>query len=124
LNFTTSVPVTVKLDPSNVRFEFPKRPVPPDATVKTLASPVEPTIETELPPPLPATYDRLFHPVAPFPIFNLLVSVSNAGSPLANTVFAFDHSVEVPLRNCKTKFVPPVGPVVPTPPASKAGPTE
>jgi hypothetical protein len=50
LNFTSSVPVTVKLDPLNVKLEFPNTPVPPVATVKTLAKPVEPTIETELPP--------------------------------------------------------------------------
>jgi hypothetical protein len=54
LNFTTSVPVTVKLDPLNVKLEFPKIDVLSDATVNTLPNPVLPVILTEPPPPAPA----------------------------------------------------------------------
>jgi hypothetical protein len=50
LNFTTSFPVTDKLEPLKVKFAFPNTPVPPVATVKTLENPVEPTIDTEPPP--------------------------------------------------------------------------
>jgi hypothetical protein len=49
-------------------------------------------------------YERLFQVVVPSPILMLRVLVSIASSPSAKTVFAFDHSVEVPLRNCNWMF--------------------
>lgn len=43
----------VRVDPEKVMFELPNNPVPPVATVITLPHPVDPVIDTELPPPDP-----------------------------------------------------------------------
>jgi hypothetical protein len=94
LNFTSSVPVTVKFDPLNVKLEFPKIDVLSDATVNTLPNPVLPVILTEPPPPAPAGPVTPCGPVAPYP-----------GGPVG------------PVPPVLIGPVGPVGPVVPVDPA-------
>jgi hypothetical protein len=82
-------------------------PVGPIGPVNPLLGPVGPIGPVGPVEPLDITvstefvdkYGRLFHGVIPSPIFNLLVSLSQPGSPAFKTGFAELHPELVSLRN-------------------------